>query len=251
MIVYPAIDLRQGKVVRLQQGRPDAETVFSNEPVKTAERWIDQGARWLHVVNLDGAFSGESQTGSEVTPNLKALRRILDSVEVPVQFGGGLRDFEAIDAVFDLGVTRVVLGTVALTDPGVLELALGKYGPESVVVGIDARDGRVATHGWQQISAVDVVELGRRMRAMGVTLVVYTDISRDGMLTGVNVDATAHLAQATGLQVIASGGVASLDDIEALKAREAAGINGVIVGQALYTGAIDLRQAIAISGRES
>ncbi len=248
MIVYPAIDLRQGKVVRLQQGRPDAQTIFSTDPVKTAERWIQQGAQWLHVVNLDGAFAGAGPEGRSETPNLKALRHILDAVEVPVQFGGGLRDFEAIEEVFDLGVARAVLGTVALTNPSVLELALHKYGPESVAVGIDAQGGRVATHGWQQLSDVDAVELGRRMRTMGVMLVVYTDISRDGMLTGVNVEATARLAEETGLRVIASGGVASLRDIEALRARESAGIDGVIIGQALYTGAIDLRQAIRSAG---
>lgn len=251
MIIYPAIDLRQGKVVRLQQGQPDAQTVFSLDPVKTAEHWIDQGAEWLHVVNLDGAFTGTDHTGKGETPNQKALRRILEAIEIPVQFGGGLRDFEAIEDVFELGVTRVVLGTVALTNPDVLDLALNKYGPESVAVGIDARDGRVATHGWQQLSDVDAIEMGRRMRALGVSLVVYTDISRDGMLTGVNVEATAHLAEQTGLQVIASGGVASLRDIMALKARESAGIEGVIVGQALYTGTIDLRQAIERAANHS
>jgi len=247
VIVYPAIDLRQGKVVRLQQGQPDAQTVFSDDPVKIAAHWITQGSEWLHVINLDGALTGADYTGLSETPNQKALRRILEAVEIPVQFGGGLRDFEAIEAVFELGVARVVLGTVALTNPDVLDLTLNKYGPESVAVSIDARDGRVATHGWQQLSDMDVIEMGQRMRARGVSRVVYTDISRDGMLTGVNVEATVHLAEQTGLQVIASGGVASLRDIVALKAQESAGIEGVIVGQALYTGAIVLRHAVVLA----
>lgn len=238
MIIYPAIDLRQGKAVRLRQGDPDQATVYDANPVKAAERWVEQGAQWLHVVNLDGAFG-------EKSPNLKALGRILDAIDVPVQFGGGLRGFEAIEDAFDLGVARVILGTVAVQNPDLLKMALEKYGPESIVVGLDAREGRVATHGWQQTTEMTVVELGRRMRQRGAQLAVYTDISRDGMLQGVDVEGTVQLAEKTGLRVIASGGVASLDDIRQLQAVADRGIDGVIIGQALYTGAINLVEALA------
>jgi phosphoribosylformimino-5-aminoimidazole carboxamide ribotide isomerase len=251
MIIYPAIDLRHGRCVRLVQGDPRAETVVSDDPAATARRWVGLGAEWLHVVNLDGAFG----FGEEADANAAALRNILTAVDVPVQFGGGLRSMADIEAALALGVARVVVGTAAISDPDLLRRALGRFGSQRIVVGIDTRDGIVATHGWQQASGVSALDLARRMKALGVTRIVYTDIARDGTLTGVNAAACAALAAATGsrpggqdrLAVIASGGVASLDDIRRVKAVEADGVEGVIVGKALYAGQVDLVQALEIA----
>jgi len=239
MIIYPAIDLRQGKAVRLRQGDPDQATVYDANPVKAAERWAEAGAEWLHVVNLDGALG-------ETSPNLRALNRILDAVDIPVQFGGGLRDLDAVEDAFDRGVARVVLGTAAVRNPDLLRVVLDKYGAESVVVGLDARDGRVATHGWREVSDLAVADLGQRLAKLGAQLALYTDVARDGMLQGVDVDGSVALAEATGLRVIASGGVASLDDIARLHAVADRGIDGVIIGLALYTGRIDLAEAMVV-----
>ncbi len=241
MIIYPAIDLRHGRCVRLQQGDAAAETVFADDPVDAARRWADEGAEWLHIVNLDGAL------GEASAANLASLERILAAVDVPVQFGGGLRSADDVGRLLDLGVARAILGTVAVREPAVVEQALARYGPEAVVVGIDAREGQVAIHGWQETSALSATALGQRMAEMGVVHVVYTDVARDGMLSGVNLDATGALARETGLRVIASGGVATLDDIRAIKTQEAKGISGVIIGMALYRGHVDLAQALAIA----
>lgn len=240
MILYPAIDLRQGKAVRLRQGDPNQATVFDANPLKAAERWVDQGAEWLHIVNLDGAFGLQS-------PNFKVLERILNAVDVPVQFGGGLRSLEAIEDAFDVGVARVILGTVAVQDPGLLRLILDKFGPESVVVGLDSRDGKVAIQGWQEMTQTPITTLGKKMATLGARLALYTDVSRDGMLQGVDVEGSVALAEASGLRVIASGGVASLDDIRRLLAVEARGIDGVIIGQALYTGVFTLADALTLT----
>ncbi len=249
MIVFPAIDLRGGRCVRLRQGLPDAETVYCDDPVKMAQQWESLGARWLHVVNLDGAFAGSLRGGREgdMPVNLRALRRMAAAVHVPIQFGGGVRTLADIELILGLGAARVVLGTVAVRQPELVSAAIERFGAQRVIVGIDARDGRVAMHGWQEISSVTAVNLGREMYQRGVEDIIYTDISRDGMLGGVNVSATALLALQTGLRVIASGGVASLDDIRALKEVEADGVVGVVIGKALYTGAIDLAQAIAVA----
>lgn len=244
MIIYPAIDLRQGKAVRLRQGDPDQATVYDANPVKAAERWVEAGAEWLHVVNLDGALG-------ETSPNLRALSRILDAVDIPVQFGGGLRDLDAVEDAFDRGVARVVLGTAAVRNPDLLRVVLDKYGAESVVVGLDARDGRVATHGWREVSDLAVADLGQRLAKLGAQLALYTDVARDGMLQGVDVDGSVALAEATGLRVIASGGVASLDDIARLHAVADRGIDGVIIGLALYTGRIDLAEAMVVARGET
>jgi phosphoribosylformimino-5-aminoimidazole carboxamide ribotide isomerase len=245
VIVYPAIDLRQGRCVRLQQGDAAAETVFAADPTQAAQRWTDLGAEWLHVVNLDGAL-GESGAA-----NLSALKAILAAVAVPVQFGGGVRAADDVEVLLDLGVTRVILGTVAVRQPEVVEECLRRCDAEQIVVGIDARDGRVAIHGWVNVSDVAATDLARQMRALGVLRAVYTDIRRDGMLTGVNVSTTVEVARASGLRVIASGGVASLEDIRALKAVEAEGIEGVITGMALYRGTLDLREAQRLARGES
>ncbi|MHB1295919.1 MAG: 1-(5-phosphoribosyl)-5-[(5-phosphoribosylamino)methylideneamino]imidazole-4-carboxamide isomerase [Anaerolineae bacterium] len=238
MIVYPAIDLRGGRCVRLRQGEVSAETVFADDPVDAAQRWVAEGAAWLHVVNLDGAL------GLSAAANLAALRRILAAVSVPVQFGGGLRSSANVDDLLGLGVARVILGTVALRDPAVVSACLARHGAEKVLVGIDARQGRVTVAGWLETSDVEAAELGAHMRQAGVRTVVYTDVGRDGMLCGVNVEATADLAQRTGLEVIASGGVASLEDLRALRAHADQGISGVIVGMALYRGAFTLPDAL-------
>jgi phosphoribosylformimino-5-aminoimidazole carboxamide ribotide isomerase len=242
MIIYPAIDLRRGRCVRLRQGRRDQETVYGDDPVQVAKRWVAEGASWLHVVNLDGAF-GEG--GEADSPNLTAVRAMAEAVSVPIQFGGGMRSWVAIERALDLGVQRIILGTVAIERPALLERALERFGPERVAVGIDARDGRVLTHGWEETSEMEVIAFGGRMADVGVTRVIYTDVSRDGMLTGVNVAATAALAEATGLNVIASGGVSSLDDVRRLREVDA-DIEGAIIGKALYTGDVILGDAIRV-----
>ncbi len=253
LIIFPAIDLRQGQVVRLRQGDPAAQTVFGDDPAAVARRWAEQGAEWLHVVNLDGAFTGQGQGQDQgqapalnlnLSLNLRRLAEICTAVDLPVQFGGGLRTADDVALVLGLGATRVVLGTVAVRQPEVVAQAAARFGAERIVVGIDARDGMVATHGWQETSALDALTVARRMADLGVRRIVFTDIARDGMLSGVNVAATAALARESGLKIIASGGVASLDDIRALAAHASDGIEGVIVGQALYTGAVDLAEAV-------
>ena len=239
MIIYPAIDLRNGHCVRLRQGLAAQETVFADDPVTAAQRWVAEGASWLHVVNLDGAF------GQAGTANRQALMRILAAVSVPVQFGGGLRSLDDIAQVIDLGVSRVVLGTVAVRQPEIVVQALDRWGAERIAVGLDAREGMVAVSGWAEISTVQAVTLAVRLRDAGLVRVIYTDIARDGMLNGVNVPATAQLAQSTGLRVIASGGVASAADLIALRRHETEGVEGAIVGMALYTGALSLTAALA------
>lgn len=256
LIIFPAIDLRQGRVVRLRQGDPAAQTSYSEDPAETAAKWARQGAQWLHVVNLDGALSlaldakGTALTGAgcgdRLPINLRRLADIRATVALPIQYGGGLRSLEDIELALETGATRVVLGTVAAQQPALVGQAITRYGAERIVVGLDARDGKVATHGWQETSDLTAGAVARRMADLGALRVVYTDIARDGMLTGVNLAATVELAMASGLKVIASGGVASLDDIRALA--DAAGVEGVIVGQALYTGAFTLPDALAIAG---
>ncbi len=233
--LYPAIDLRGGRCVRLRQGRADQATVFSDDPAATARRWAAAGASWLHVVNLDGAFG---ETGAA---NQQALVAILGAVSIPVQMGGGLRDLASVEAALGLGVSRVVLGTVALTQPELVGEAVRRFGPERVAVGIDARDGLVAVHGWQQTSTVPALDLAGLLKGLGARHVIYTDIARDGMLSGPNLPALETMA-ATGLGVIASGGIACLEDLRELAA--VPGVEGAIVGMALYTGAIDLSAAL-------
>ena len=250
MIVFPAIDLRRGRCVRLLQGEPDAETVYSEDPLAMAHRWEAEGDGWLHVVNLDGALAGSMQTadGSRALPvNLEAVREIAAHTDLRMQLGGGLRTMDDIELALGLGVERVVLGTIAVRQPELVSEAIERFGADRVIVGIDARDGLVSTLGWQETSGVRAVALGREMRQRGVERVVYTDIARDGMLSGVNISATAILAMQTGLSVIASGGVASLDDIRGLKEVEDTGVEGVIIGKALYTGDVDLAQAVEIA----
>ncbi len=244
--VFPAIDLRKGRCVRLRQGDPSAETVFSEDPVATAQRWVAEGAQWLHVVNLDGAIGEQEPIECGLPVNLRALMAIREAITVPIQFGGGIRSLEDITQVLDLGATRVVLGTMALTSPALVREAIQRFGPERIVVGLDARGGQVASHGWTQVSDVTVTALGRAMYEVGVRHALYTDIQRDGMLTGVDAEGAARLAEATGLWVIASGGVASLEDIQRLLTVHPRGVEGVIIGQALYTGRLRLSRVLAL-----
>lgn len=240
--VYPAIDLRHGQVVRLQEGNPSRQTVFDNDPVAVARRWAETGARWLHLVNLDGAFDEVGQAAVE----FDALLRMLCQVGPHIQFGGGVRSLARIETALKVGVSRVVLGTVAVEQPQLVREAVSHFGAHVLAVGLDARQGRVRTRGWQADGGLTAIELGKQMKAYGVELLVHTEIERDGLLTGVNAQASAELAQACNLSVIASGGVASLDDIRRTQAKESQGIVGVIVGRALYQGRVSLRQALAI-----
>ena len=243
MIVYPAIDLRGGRVVRLKYGDPTQQTVYSHDPAATAVRWRESGAAWLHVVNLDGALG-------EASSNLEVVRMLAALTGLRVQFGGGLRDADSVERAFDAGVARVVLGTAAVGDPAFVAKMVEQWGADGVSVALDARDGRVAVRGWQETSAWTPAALGRRMAALGVRHALFTDVGRDGAGTGVNVTATAELARETALQVVASGGVASLDDVRAVKA--AGVIAGVVIGRALYSGAVDLREALNVAaGRTS
>jgi phosphoribosylformimino-5-aminoimidazole carboxamide ribotide isomerase len=239
MIIYPAIDLRGGRCVRLRQGRAADETVYSDDPAQMAQHWLSQDAAWLHVVDLNAALG-------EPLANQAAITAITSSSAAPVQFGGGLRSMEAIEAAFALGVRRVVIGTAAIRNPALVQSAVERYGADAVAVGIDSRAGKVAVHGWQETTDVSALSLALQMKAMGVTHIICTDVSRDGMLEGPNLEALRQIAQDSGMSVIASGGVSSLADLRALAVIP--GIAGAIVGQALYTGAFTLPEALAAVG---
>jgi phosphoribosylformimino-5-aminoimidazole carboxamide ribotide isomerase len=238
--IFPAIDLRRGQVVRLQLGDPNRQTVFGNDPVETAKRWLDAGARWIHVVNLDGAFAEDGRA------NWLALEK-LGRLGAQVQFGGGLRSLDDMGKAMDYGVSRAILGTAALENPELVSASIARYGPDRVAVGIDARDGRVRTRGWQNETAATPADLARAMGELGVRTIIYTDISRDGVLGGVNTPATVALALNSGLSVIASGGVKSLEDVAELAPFTSSGVAGVIIGRALYEGRVDLAAALALA----
>ncbi len=238
MIIYPAIDLKGGQCVRLQQGDMERATVYGYDPAAVARSFAEKGAQWLHVVDLDGAFTGDSR-------NLDAVRAIVAAVHIPVQLGGGLRSMERLQQVFEAGVSRAILGTAALEDEEFLKEAVAAYG-DRIAVGIDAKDGLVAVRGWAEASDVTPLALALRVKAAGVRTVIYTDISRDGMLSGPNFEATKALIDGTGLDVIVSGGVADLGHVTQSKQIAAA---GVIIGRAIYTGAVRLEEAIAEGGK--
>ncbi len=242
MRIYPAIDIRGGKCVRLLKGDFEKETTFSDVPEEMAKKWEAMGAEYLHLVDLDGALAGMSK-------NLDTVKKILAAVHIPCELGGGIRSMENIKEVLDAGVERVILGSVAVKNPALVKEACAKYG-ERIVVGIDAKDGMVAVDGWGVSSDVKVTELAKKMKAVGVKTIIYTDISRDGTLEGVNVEATARLAKESGVKIVASGGVRSEADIRALLPHERDGIEGVIVGKSIYMGTLDLAAALAISRGE-
>ncbi|QQS46152.1 MAG: 1-(5-phosphoribosyl)-5-[(5-phosphoribosylamino)methylideneamino]imidazole-4-carboxamide isomerase [Acidobacteriota bacterium] len=243
MIIIPAIDLRGGRCVRLTQGQASAETVYSENPVKIARRWLDEGAEMLHIVNLDAALNHDD------TENLRALENILYEINIPVQFGGGVRTLDDVRRLDELGATRIVIGTTAIENPFLLSTIIDEFG-STIVVGIDARDGKVALRGWEKLSNIDAVEFAAKVADMGVERIVYTDIARDGMLSGLNLEATRQIAEASGLRVTASGGVASLDDIHALRDLKDCGVDSVIVGKALYEGVFTLDEALEAAGSD-
>ncbi|MEL6681005.1 MAG: 1-(5-phosphoribosyl)-5-[(5-phosphoribosylamino)methylideneamino]imidazole-4-carboxamide isomerase [Pseudomonadota bacterium] len=237
MILYPAIDLKDGACVRLYKGEMSEATVFNDNPAAQAEAFAAQGAEWLHLVDLNGAFAGAPVNGD-------AVEAILSTVSMPVQLGGGIRDLATIEMWLDKGLARVILGTVAVRNPDLVREAARAF-PGRVAVGIDARDGRVAVEGWAETTDITAEDLAHRFEDAGVAAIIYTDIDRDGAMQGPNVAATATLAQAVSIPVIASGGVSSMDDLKRLK-DSGAPLNGAISGRALYDGAIDLREAVAL-----
>jgi phosphoribosylformimino-5-aminoimidazole carboxamide ribotide isomerase len=245
MLIIPAIDLKDGHCVRLEQGRMESATVFSKEPGKAAAQWAGKGARRLHVVDLNGAVAGKPRNEAAVKDIIAAL----DS-DIPVQLGGGIRDLDTIERYLDDGVSFVIIGTAAVKNPGFLHEACDAF-PGHIIVGLDAKDGKVATDGWSKLTGHDVVDLAKRFQDYGVEAVIYTDIGRDGMMTGVNIEATVRLAKALTVPVIASGGLNSLEDVKALMAVESEGITGCITGRAIYEGKLDFAAAVKLAAGEA
>ncbi len=239
MLLIPAIDLKQGKCVRLRQGRMEDDTVFSDDPVSVAARWVEAGAKRLHLVDLDGAFAGKPVNAAVVAEIAKAFP------ELPIQIGGGIRDEETIDTYLAAGVQYVIIGTKAVNAPHFVGDVCAEF-PGHIIVGLDAKDGKVATDGWSKLSGHDVIDMAQHFERDGVEAIIYTDISRDGMMQGVNVEATQKLALAINIPVIASGGVTNMDDITALQAVQDDGIMGTILGRSIYEGSIDLAEAIKL-----
>jgi phosphoribosylformimino-5-aminoimidazole carboxamide ribotide isomerase len=239
MLVIPAVDIKGGKCVRLRQGRAEAETVFSHDPVAMGKRWQAAGASWLHVVDLDGAFSSRPQ-------NLEVIRRLRQALTIPMELGGGIRTLETVAAYIDLGIDRLILGTAVLKDPDLVARACQTY-PGRIAIGLDAKDGFLSVEGWTETSPKTALEVAQTLVKLKPAALIYTDIARDGVKRGVNVEATRTLAQAIDLPVIASGGVSSLPDIEALLPLEPLRVVGVIVGRALYDGSLDLAAAIKLA----
>lgn len=239
MIVIPAIDLKEGKCVRLEQGLMDKDTVFNDNPAAQARAWQDQGAELLHIVDLDGAFAGEPK-------NRSAIEAIVKAISIPSQLGGGIRDMATIETYLSLGISRVIIGTAAQRNPELVREACEKF-PGRIVVGIDAKNGLVAVQGWAEVTDVTAVDLAKKFEGFGVSAIIYTDINRDGMLQGPNLEATKALAEAVSIPIIASGGVSTLQDIQNLMQIESSGVTGVITGKAVYTGAIKLSEAIEIT----
>jgi phosphoribosylformimino-5-aminoimidazole carboxamide ribotide isomerase len=241
MLIIPAIDLKDGQCVRLKQGEMDSATVFSNNPAEMAEKWLASGARRLHLVDLNGAFAGKPV-------NEAAIKAIVDELgdEIPVQLGGGIRDLDTIERYLDDGITYVIIGSAAVKNPGFLHDACTAF-PGRIIVGLDAKDGKVAVEGWSKVTHHDVIDLAKKFEDYGVEGVVYTDIGRDGMLAGVNIEATVKLAQALSIPVIASGGVTNLEDVKKLCAVAHEGIMGAITGRAIYEGSLDFTAAQALA----
>lgn len=243
MIIYPAIDIRGGRCVRLVEGRLDRETVYFDDPAAVAGVWQDKGARWLHVVDLDGSFKGSPQ-------NLEVVKRIRERISIPMQLGGGIRDLETIEQLLGIGVNRVILGTVAIDNPELVAAAIKKFGEESIVLGLDARDGKVAIEGWDITSEKSAVDLALEMKAIGIKRINYTDIARDGTLKGVNIPAVEEMARKTGISIIASGGVSTLEDLREVKKLVEVGVEGAIMGKSLYEKTVSLEDALKLADAE-
>ena len=235
MLLIPAIDLKNGRCVRLLQGEADAETVYSHEPAAMARSFEDAGAKRLHLVDLDGAFRGQGT-------NLDSIHSILKTISIPVQLGGGLRTAENVEQMFELGVSSVIVGTMAVKNPDVLEGLIQRFSGEKIFLGIDARNRKVSIEGWQEGTEIDDVEFALRWKKLGTKRVIFTDIARDGMLSGPNLEALSDIARRTGLKIVASGGVSSMADLEQLKTLEAVGVDQVISGKAIYEGKLDLKE---------
>lgn len=245
MLLIPAIDLKDGHCVRLKQGDMDQATVFSDNPADMARHWLERGARRLHLVDLNGAFAGKPKNEAAVKSIIAAVRDFAlenDIEEIPVQLGGGIRDLDTIERYLDSGLSYIIIGTAAVKNPGFLHDACSAF-PGQVIVGLDARDGKVATDGWSKLSGHEVIDLAKKFEGYGVESIIYTDIGRDGMMGGVNIEATVKLAQAVRIPVIASGGVHDIKDVEALCAVQDDGIEGVICGRSIYEGSLDLQLA--------
>ena len=236
-LLIPAIDLNEGKCVRLKQGSYEDVTVFSDNPAEVAKKWVDQGAKRIHVVDLDGAYKGIPKNNFSISEILKVTGE-----DVPIQLGGGIRDMDTIEKTLDKGVTYVVIGTAAVKNPGLLKEACAAF-LGHIIVSVDAKDGRVATDGWSKLSGHEVIDLAKKFEDDGVEAILYTDIGRDGMLTGANIDATLKLAQSISIPVIASGGIATMSDIESLSRLKFDGIQGAIMGRSIYEGKIDFKKA--------
>ena len=239
MIIIPAVDIKNGKCVRLAQGRKEDETVFSDDPAAMALKWAQAGAELIHVVDLDGAFDQKPR-------NIDAIKKILQTVDTPIQLGGGIREEQTVRVFLDMGVGRVIIGTEAIKNPEFVEQSARRY-PGRIVVGIDARDGRVAIEGWTETTRIKAVDLAKKFENCGVAAINFTDIYRDGMQTGPNIEETRRLAQAVNIPVVASGGVATIEDIKNLFPLEAFGVIGVITGKALYSGTLDFKEALAVA----
>lgn len=239
MQLYPAIDIKNGKCVRLYQGQFDQETVYSEHPYEVALKWKELGASYIHVVDLDGALDGQ-------WINQDAIQKIIDVVDVPIQTGGGVRTLEDIQMRLDMGIERVIIGTMAIQNPDFVKQAIQRFGSSHIAVGIDAKNGKVATHGWETVSNIDAIDFAKTMKSMGVNVIIYTDISKDGTMMGPNIQQTHALIKETGMDIIASGGVSKMQDLEQT---QAIGVEGTIIGKALYLNAIALDEAITLFER--
>lgn len=239
MLIIPAIDLKEGKCVRLEQGLMDKATIYSIDPATTAKHWEAQGAEILHVVDLDGAFAGAPK-------NFEAITAIRGAVKMPIEVGGGIRDIATVRKLVSAGIDRIILGTAAIQNPSFVQAACTVF-PGKIIVGIDAKNGLVAIKGWAEVTRVKAIDLAKQMQGYGVIAIIYTDISRDGMLSGPNIEATRLLAESLDIPVIASGGVSTIKDIQALIEISGSGVDGVVVGKSIYTGSLNLKQAIALT----
>ena len=239
MMILPAIDLKEGRCVRLEQGLMDRDTIYHDDPAAQAKIWQEQGGEYLHLVDLDGAFAG-------VPKNKAAIEAIVAAIDIPCQIGGGIRDLDTVAGYLTLGVERVILGTIAQENPALVAEACRRF-PGRIAVGIDARDGLVAVRGWAEVTQTRAIEMARQMESFGVAAIIYTDIARDGMMQGPNIEATQALAEAITIPVIASGGVSSMGDIRRLLQIQSSGVSGVITGKAIYSGALDLREAVSLA----